>query len=445
MELKEEIENGNLLSLKDELIDTNSVDLAQSLDELNLEDILKIFNLIGTEKASEVFPYLSIDIRENLILNLSNDFLHELLEYLYTDDIKDILDYENKEVEEKIFEIASHSRKMQLNIQLNYNENSAGSIMSADFVKISQDDSAFIAMKKIKSQEKIAETISYCYVTNENSILIGLVSMKDILISQDDTLIGDIMETDVISVDVDDDQEYVAQTMSKYDLLALPVVDNNHHILGIVTIDDVLDIIESETTEDIQRMSGINPTDGNYLDQSSFEISKSRIAWLLILMVSATVSGSIVTANSDITSISSILAFMPMIMDTAGNAGCQSSAMVIRGIIVDDMKFSNLFSIIKKELYNSLILGSILFIINTLRIIIFMPSVKWETAILVSLTILIIVTMANLIGGILPMIGLYLKLDPASMSGPVLTTACDAISLTTYFTLARIFIAGGLI
>ena len=399
MELKEEIENGNLLSLKDELIDTNSVDLAQSLDELNLEDILKIFNLIGTEKASEVFPYLSIDLRENLILNLSNDFLHELLEYLYTDDIKDILDYENKEVEEKIFEIASHSRKMQLNMQLNYNENSAGSIMSADFVKISQDDSAFIAMKKIKSQEKIAETISYCYVTNENSIFIGLVS----------------------------------------------VVDNNHHILGIVTIDDVLDIIESETTEDIQRMSGINPTDGNYLDQSSFEISKSRIAWLLILMVSATVSGSIVTANSDITSISSILAFMPMIMDTAGNAGCQSSAMVIRGIIVDDMKFSNLFSIIKKELYNSLILGSILFIINTLRIIIFMPSVKWETAILVSLTILIIVTMANLIGGILPMIGLYLKLDPASMSGPVLTTACDAISLTTYFTLARIFIAGGLI
>ena len=177
MELKKEIENGNLLSLKEELIDTNSVDLAQSLDELNLEDILKIFNLIGTEKASEVFPYLSIDLRENLILNVSNDFLHELLEYLYTDDIKDILDYENKEVEEKIFEIASHSRKMQLNMQLNYTENSAGAIMSADFVKISEDDSAYIAMKKIKSQEKIAETISYCYVTNENSILIGLVSM----------------------------------------------------------------------------------------------------------------------------------------------------------------------------------------------------------------------------------------------------------------------------
>ena len=300
-------------------------------------------------------------------------------------------------------------------------------------------------MKKIKSQEKIAETISYCYVTNENSILIGLVSMKDILIAKDDTLISDIMETDVISVDVDDDQEDVAQTMSKYDLLALPVVDNNHHILGIVTIDDVLDIIESETTEDIQRMSGINPTDGNYLDQSSFKISKSRISWLLILMISATVSGSIVTANSDITAITSILAFMPMIMDTAGNAGCQSSAMVIRGIIVDDMKISNLFSIIKKELFNSLILGGILFVINTLRIIVFMPSVKWETAILVSLTILIIVTIANLIGGILPMIGLYLKLDPASMSGPVLTTACDAISLTTYFTLARIFVAGGLI
>ena len=233
--------------------------------------------------------------------------------------------------------------------------------------------------------------------------------------------------------------------MSKYDLIALPVVDDNHRILGIITIDDVLDIIESETTEDIQKMSGISPTDGNYLELSSFEISKSRIGWLLILMISATVSGSIVTANRDIPTITSILIFMPMIMDTAGNAGCQSSAMVIRGIIVDKMKFSNLFSIIKKEFLNSIILGTVLFVVNTLRIIIFMPNIKWEMAIMVSLTILIIVTIANMIGGILPLIGEALKIDPASMSGPLLTTACDAISLTAYFTLAKLFHAGGLI
>lgn len=445
MNLKYEIENNNIVNLKEELLEMNPVELAKELDELEIEKIIEIFNLIGTEKSSEVFPYLLMEVREELILKLNSDFLYYLIDDLYTDDIKEILDEENEEVKQRIFEVASYNKKLQLNVQLNFEENSAGAIMSADFVKISEDDTALIAMKKIKSQERIAETISYCYVTNERSNLIGLISMKEILIAQDDTIIKDIMETDVITVNVDDDQEEVTEIMSKYDLIALPVVDDNHRILGIITIDDVLDIIESETTEDIQKMSGISPTDGNYLELSSFEISKSRIVWLLILMISATVSGSIVTANRDITTITSILIFMPMIMDTAGNAGCQSSAMVIRGIIVDKMKFSNLFSIIKKEFLNSIILGTVLFVVNTLRIIIFMPNIKWEMAIMVSLTILIIVTIANMIGGILPLIGEALKIDPASMSGPLLTTACDAISLTAYFTLAKLFHAGGLI
>ena len=445
MNLKYEIENNNIVDLKEKLLEMNPVELAKDLDELEIEKIIEIFNLIGTEKSSEVFPYLLMELRENLILKLNSDFLYYLIDDLYTDDIKEILDEENEEVKQRIFEVASYNKKLQLNVQLNFEENSAGAIMSADFVKISEDDTALIAMKKIKSQERIAETISYCYVTNERSNLIGLISMKEILIAQDDTIIKDIMETDIITVNVDDDQEEVTEIMSKYDLIALPVVDDNHRILGIITIDDVLDIIESETTEDIQKMSGISPTDGNYLELSSFEISKSRIVWLLILMISATVSGSIVTANRDITTITSILIFMPMIMDTAGNAGCQSSAMVIRGIIVDKMKFSNLFSIIKKEFLNSIILGTVLFVVNTLRIIIFMPNIKWEMAIMVSLTILIIVTIANMIGGILPLIGEALKIDPASMSGPLLTTACDAISLTAYFTLAKLFHAGGLI
>ena len=445
MNLKYEIENNNIVNLKEELLEMNPVELAKDLDELEIEKIIEIFNLIGTEKSSEVFPYLLMEVREELILKLNSDFLYYLIDDLYTDDIKEILDEENEEVKQRIFEVASYNKKLQLNVQLNFEENSAGAIMSADFVKISEDDTALIAMKKIKSQERIAETISYCYVTNERSNLIGLISMKEILIAQDDTIIKDIMETDIITVNVDDDQEEVTEIMSKYDLIALPVVDDNHRILGIITIDDVLDIIESETTEDIQKMSGISPTDGNYLELSSFEISKSRIVWLLILMISATVSGSIVTANRDITTITSILIFMPMIMDTAGNAGCQSSAMVIRGIIVDKMKFSNLFSIIKKEFLNSIILGTVLFAVNTLRIIIFMPNIKWEMAIMVSLTILIIVTIANMIGGILPLIGEALKIDPASMSGPLLTTACDAISLTAYFTLAKLFHAGGLI
>ena len=221
MNLKYEIENNNIVNLKEKLLEMNPVELAKDLDELEIEKTIEIFNLIGTEKSSEVFPYLLMELRENLILKLNSDFLYYLIDDLYTDDIKEILDEENEEVKQRIFEIASYNKKLQLNVQLNFEENSAGAIMSADFVKISEDDTALIAMKKIKSQERIAETISYCYVTNERSNLIGLISMKEILIAQDDTIIKDIMETDIITVNVDDDQEEVTQIMSKYDLIAL--------------------------------------------------------------------------------------------------------------------------------------------------------------------------------------------------------------------------------
>lgn len=435
----------NLLELKQELLDTNPVELAQDLNELEIKDIIDILYLIEIEHASEVFPYISLEKKEELILNLNQNFVYDLIENLYTDDIKEILDNENIEVINKILDLASPSRKLQLNLQLKFNEYTAGALMSVDFVKISDEDSVLIAMKKIKSQEKIAETISYCYVVNEYSILIGCVSMKDILLAPDDMLIKDLMESDLITVNVYEDQENVSQIFSKYDLLIVPVVDDMHHILGIITIDDVLDIIEEEITEDIQRMSAINPTEGNYLDLSAFEISKSRIVWLLILMISATVSGSIISANTDITVLTSVLIFMPMIMDTAGNAGCQSSAMVIRGIVVDNMTISNIWDILKKEFFTSIILGLILFIVNTLRIVIFMPSVGLTKSFIVSLTIFIIIVVANIVGGLLPIIGKYLKIDPASMSGPVLTTACDAISLTTYFGLIRLFHLGGLI
>ena len=434
-----------LLEIRQELLDTNPVELAQDLEELEIQDIVDILYLIEVEHSAEVFPYFSIDKKEELILKLNQNFVYDLIENLYTDDIKEILDNENEEVVNRILDLASPSRKLQLNLQLKFDEYSAGSLMSVDFVKISDEDNVLIAMKKIKSQEKIAETISYCYVVNEYSTLIGCISMKDILLAPDDMLIKDLMESDIITVNVDDDQEEVTQVFSKYDLLAVPVVDDMHHILGIITIDDVLDIIEEEVTEDIQRMNAINPTEGNYLDLSTFEMSKSRIVWLLILMISATVSGSIIAANKDITILSSVLIFMPMILDTAGNAGCQSSAMVIRGIVVDNMTISNIWDILKKELLSSAILGAILFVINTLRIIILMPSVGFVTAFVVSLTILIIVTIANIIGGLLPIMGHYFKIDPASMSGPVLTTACDAISLLTYFGLIRLFHMGGLI
>ena len=439
------IEKELLLSLKEDLDNTNIVDISKKIEALSIEDICDFFYIIGSEIASEIFAYLEFETKEKIILNMNKSFIYELIEYSYTDDIKEFLDECSEEIKRKVLSSASLYRRRKLIMQLNFEEYSAGSLMSIDFVEISENDTAYLAMEKIKSQEKIAETISYCYITNEQDVLIGIVSMRDILLAPEDKLIKDIMETDIISVNVKDNQEFVAQQFSKYDLLIMPVVNDQHQILGIITIDDVLDIIEDEITEDIQKMGGISPTDDDkeYLEMSAFAISKSRIFWLLILMISATISGYIISYNTDITvKLPSLIMFMPMLMDTAGNAGSQSSAMIIRGIIVDNLQINDFFKIFKKEFINSIFLGIILFTVNILRIIFFVPSVSWKIGLLVSITIYLIIIIANLIGGLLPLLALKLKFDPASMSGPVLTTVCDAISLSIYFGLASLYLGG---
>ena len=267
--------------------------------------------------------------------------------------------------------------------------------------------------------------------------------MRSILLASSNTLISDIMETDVISVECDEDQEQVAKIFSKYDLLVLPVVNDQHRLIGIITIDDVYDIIQDEVTEDLQKMGGITPIEGSYVNMPILEMVKSRITWLLILMISATISGHILSINSDLTlKFPSLIIFIPMLMDTAGNAGSQSSAMVVRGIAIDNLNISDFKYVIKTEFLNSLILGAILFTVNILRILIFMPKISLSIAILISATIYIIITIANLIGGILPLLASTIKQDPASMSGPILTTVCDAISLTIYFSLASMFLGG---
>lgn len=435
--IKEEIINQNLLE------DKNAVEIVKLIENYKLEEIIDLFNKLGYEKSSEIFSYLPTDKKELLILNLNQDFIQQLLEYAYSDDIIEFIDESSEEARNRLLNSASKERRLQISMQMNFKENSAGSMMSVDFIELDLNDSVEIAMQKIKDQESIAETISYCYITSELHTLVGVISLKEVLLAPEGSYIKDVMENDVISVDLDDDQEKVAQIMSKYDMLAIPVVNQQHKILGIITIDDILDIIQDETTEDIHKMSGISNLDGGYLETSVFKIARSRIFWLLILMISATISGYIIGNNADITlKLPSLLIFMPMLMDTAGNAGSQSSAMVIRGIVVDNLSTKDFFTIFKKEFLNSLVLGSILFIINILRIIIFMPNIQLAIAILISTTIFIVVIIANLAGGLLPLIGNHFKLDPASMSGPVLTTVCDAVSLLTYFFLASIYLGG---
>jgi len=445
-ELKISLEEKNIFHLRDIIYDTNEVTLANIFEEyFEIKDILFMFKVIKKEKTAEIFAYLPQNMKQQVINGLQDHEIKVMLDYMFTDDISEFLEELPANIVKRVLNSASNQRRSEINMILNFKENSAGSVMSTDYVELDPEITADEALKMIKDKERLAETISYCYITNEQHILLGFVSMKSILLASSNTMISDIMETDVISVECDEDQEEVAKIFTKYDLLVLPVVNDQHRLMGIITIDDVYDIIQEEITEDLQKMVGITPIEGSYINMSIVEMVKSRITWLLILMISATVSGFILAKNTDLTlKFPSLVIFIPMLMDTAGNAGSQSSAMVVRGIAVDNLNISDFKYVIRTEFLNSLILGAILFTVNILRILIFMPQISISIAILISATIYIIITIANLIGGILPLLASTLKQDPASMSGPILTTVCDAISLTVYFTLASLFLGGGI-
>ena len=445
-ELKISLEEKNIFHLRDIIYDTNEVTLANIFEEyFEIKDILFMFKVIKKEKTAEIFAYLPQNMKQQVINGLQDHEIKVMLDYMFTDDISEFLEELPANIVKRVLNSASNQRRSEINMILNFKEKSAGSVMSTDYVELDPEITADEALKMIKDKERLAETISYCYITNEQHILLGFVSMKSILLASSNTMISDIMETDVISVECDEDQEEVAKIFTKYDLLVLPVVNDQHRLMGIITIDDVYDIIQEEVTEDLQKMVGITPIEGSYINMSIVEMVKSRITWLLILMISATVSGFILAKNTDLTlKFPSLVIFIPMLMDTAGNAGSQSSAMVVRGIAVDNLNISDFKYVIRTEFLNSLILGAILFTVNILRILIFMPQISISIAILISATIYIIITIANLIGGILPLLASTLKQDPASMSGPILTTVCDAISLTVYFALASLFLGGGI-
>lgn len=443
VEYTENMKNIRLLEFLD---DTNEVNVAEVLEnEFTAEQIIKLFRKINKEKVAEIFAYFSQETKEKVISLFSDEEIKIIFEYMFTDDISEFLDQLPEERVNKVLSAASKQRRTEINMILNFKEYSAGSLMSTDYISLFPDITVDEALEIIKKEEKLAETISFCYVTNENNTLLGYISVKTILLAPEKTIISDIMELDVISVDTDEDQEEIAKVFSKYDLIVLPVVNKQHTLMGIITIDDVYDIIQEEITEDLQKMGGITPIDGSYIQMNVFEMFKSRITWLLILMISATVSGWIISGNITlIKHLPSLLIFIPVLMDTAGNAGSQSSTMVVRGIALDNLNIKDIVYVVKKELKNSIILGFLLFVANMIRIVVFMPSIEFKIALLISTTVYIIVLIANLIGGVLPLIATSFKQDPASMSSPILTTVCDAISLTTYFTLARIFLGGGL-
>ena len=421
--------------------ETNIVDGALLVDKLATEDLLHLFKIVRKDVGAEIISYLDSDTIERLTYNLTSSQIQILLEEMYSDDLNEILSELPEALVTKVLQAASPEIRKQINEFLSYEPNSCGSIMSVDFVTIRDSYTVAQAMRAIRRQGKLAETINWCYVVDDDKSLIGSIGLKEILFAKDEVPVVEIMDHDVYYVYTHDDQEEAARLISKYDITCIPVIDSAKQVLGIITVDDIFDVVEEEATEDIHKMAAMTPLEGSYVESSIKSIVKSRLPWLMVLMISATFTGTIISNNQELlVLLPSLAIFIPMLMDTAGNAGSQASAMVIRGLIVDDMSVRDFFRILFKETQVSMLLGIVLFVINTLRIGFFMPDVGWGIALLVSLTIFLTITLANLVGGSLPLLAIVLKQDPASMAAPLITTLVDALSLSAYFLIATMFL-----
>ena len=412
----------------------NEVDIASLLSELDDKELALAFRLIPKDKAAEVFANMDSSMQTYLVEMFSEKELKELLDDLYMDDTVDILEELPANLVNRILDTVSTSDRALINQLLNYPEDSAGSIMTTEYVDIRENMTVAQAMAHIKETGIHKETIYTCYVT-ERRRLIGIVSAKDLMTTDDDVLIKDLMETEIISVKTHTDKEEVAKLFTRYDFLAIPVLDTGGLMVGIVTFDDAMDVMVEEATEDITKMAAINPSEKTYFETSVFAHAKNRIPWLLILMFTSIVTGTIITKYEDaFAAIPLLVSFIPMLMDTGGNCGSQSSTLIIRGIALSQIRFKDIFRVVFKEFRISLIVGSVLAITNGIRIMIQYQSI--ELALVIALSLIGTVIMSKLIGCMLPLLASKVHLDPAIMASPLITTLVDIFSILIYFNIA---------
>lgn len=439
--LSEYIEGRQVKNLRELFDEMNIVDLTEIVAELSVEEIMFLFKILRKEISAQLFTYLPNDVKAQMITSFTSGQIKSMIETLYTDDLVDFLQDLPANLIRQILKEADHEQRSEINLLLSYPSYSAGSLMSLDFVELKAEDSVKQAITKIKRQGKDAETIQVCFVVDEQRNLVGSVSLRTILFEDDETIIKDIMDIDVIYATTHDDQEVVAKLMQRYDMTVAPIVNDELRLIGIVTIDDMIDVLEDEVTEDIQKMAAILPLEGSYLESSLSDIVKSRIAWLLVLMVSATLTGSIIGGfEEQIELIPALSFFIPMIMSTAGNAGSQASTMVIRGIVVDQLDTKDIFKVLSKELMVALLSGSVIFMANMIRVLVFMPNTDLSVHVVVSTTLFIMMVISKMVGGLLPLLAKKLNQDPAAMAAPLITTIVDALAMLIYFTLALLWL-----
>ena len=436
-------------TVKEILITMNPADIAAAFEEMEENRLPVLFRLIPKEAAAETFVEMEPDLQELLIRGFSDNELKEVLDELYVDDAVDIVEEMPANVVKRILAQADPELRKDINEILRYPENSAGSIMTIEYVTLRPDMTVKEAILRIRRTGFDKETIYTCYVTSYRK-LIGILTVKDLLLAQDEeTLIKDIMDQNVIFANTHDDREEVVQKLSKYNFIALPVVDSDLRLVGIVTFDDAMDVMEDEATEDMEIMAGITPSDKTYLKSNVFEIFRHRIPWLLLLMVSATFTGLIITKFENALAAQVVLtAFIPMLMDTGGNSGSQSSVTVIRALSLGELEFRDILIVIWKEIRTAVLCG---FALSTAcfgkimlvdRFLMRNDDVTLTVALTVCLTMVLTVMVAKVIGCTLPMIAKKLGFDPAVMASPFITTMVDAISLLVYFGMANILLFG---
>ena len=435
-ELKELLKTRQYTRLRQSLAEVNDADIAAFIESLDEAELLKVFRILPKSSAADVFSYLEVENQQFIITALSDKEAAGIIDNLMADDATDLLEEMPANIVKKLLANASPETRRDINHLLRYPEDSAGSIMTVEYVDLKEDITVQDAIERIRKVGVDSETINICYVLDKKRTLVGTVALRYLLLSQPDAVIGDIMHENVISLHTLMDQEEVARQFQKYDFTSMPVTDNENRLVCIVTVDDVMDILLEEATEDIEKMAAIVPSDKPYMKTGVFETFKKRIPWLLLLMISATFTGRIITSFEDALGKCVVLtAFIPMLMDTGGNAGGQASVTIIRGLSLNEIAFRDMGRVVWKESRVSLLCGVVLAAGNFVKLL-FLDRVGLQVALVVCLTLVVTVFIAKLVGCSLPMFARKVGFDPAVMASPFITTIVDAISLMVYFQIA---------
>ena len=430
--LEELLEKHDFKKLKEELESVHPVDIVDALEELDKKQRILIFRLLAKEEAAEVFTDMNSDMREDLINALTDSELEEVMEEMYVDDTVDVLEEMPANVVDRLLMATDEETRKKINALLQYPEDSAGSIMNIEYISLRKEMTVADAILKIRQVGINKETIYTCYVT-EKRRLIGMVDVKDLLTAGESRLIEEIMDENVLYARTLDDQEHVANMINKYGLVAIPVIDHEDCLVGIVTVDDAMLVLQDETTEDISIMAGVSPNEDSYFETSVFQQAKNRTPWLMLLMLSATITGEILGYYEQAMAAMPILiTFIPMLMGTGGNCGSQSSTLIIRGLAVGEIEFSDIFKVIFKEIRVALVVGTLLAFVNGVRICI-MYDRNIMLAVALGITMIAVVMMAKCIGCILPLLAKKIGLDPAIMAAPLITTILDTCTILVYF------------